>query len=151
MTFVHVAAVEQALRNRPVVEAPVHSMGELLKLNGGLTGSQLLSNGEPVFISPAATVHIESAYRNPRRNVEVGSKYPVTSKHVWGRAIDIVPTSGTQGVTPSGRTVPLRLHEHVYPTLLQAARSVSPASIGEDGAVQVIIGSPSEDHVHMQW
>ena len=143
-------AVKAAYRGRPVVVGP--DKPEALHLLNGLVGEPLVVNGSPVFIpnDDQALFRIASAYRNPRRNVAVGSKYPVTSKHVLGRALDLVPLP-ISGVKLDGGTVPLLTHRHLFPTLLQAARSVAPSSIGEDGATPVPIGDHSEDHVHVQW
>lgn len=143
------AQVLAAYHSRAVVEAPITD-DSLHLLNGGLMGSPLTVNNMPVFIPKMAQVKVASGYRNPRRNVAVGSKYPVTSKHTLGRALDLVPVQ-IDGVTTDGSIVALDIHKHLFPTLLQAARSVSSSSIGEDGATPVAIGDHSEDHVHIQW
>ncbi|MFT3776135.1 MAG: hypothetical protein QM820_63135 [Minicystis sp.] len=44
-----------------------------------------------VAVPSDASVTISSAYRNPRRNVAAGSKYPITSHHVQGTALDSGP------------------------------------------------------------
>lgn len=145
----HYEKVLSSYRGRLVVEAP--RLASLHLLNG-LVGTPLIVEGSPVYLpnDSRTKIKIASAYRNPRRNVDVGSKYPVTSKHVLGRALDLVPLP-VSGLLPDGSEVELDLHRHLFPTLLQAARSASHSSLGEDGAKPVPIGDHSEDHVHIQW
>lgn len=111
--------------------------------------SPLLVNGKRVRLT-APSVRLESGFRCPRRNVAVGSGYPTTSYHVWGRALDLIP-SPSSGVTETGAAVALNLHTHVYPTLLVAARETGVSAICEVGATPVPPGSSSANHVHVQW
>ena len=111
-------------------------------------GQPALFNGKKAHINNGSTV-ITSAFRCPRKNIAVGSQFPVSSKHVWGRALDIKPNLAN-GTTEGGSAVVLNLHQHLYPTLLKASSSVGTA-ICEAGSAQVPAGSPNEDHVHVQW
>lgn len=115
-------------------------------------GNAVQVDGQPVQIEPGAGLDVTSGYRCPRRNRAIGSTHP-ESRHVFGRALDIVP-SPCRGIVPSGESVPLDLHAHVYPTLLAAtlvALHGDGSAIAENGPVQVPVGDPSEDHVHVQW
>jgi len=138
-------------RGHVVLHEPIPDMKGLRNLNTSLLAEPFIHEGEPVFIPNDALLIVKSGYRCPRRNVGVAhSLFPITSKHVWGRALDLAPRT-TLGVTPSGKKVPLIVHSHLYPTLLSAARAISTAAIGEHGTKPVPIGDASEDHVHLQW
>jgi len=119
------------------------------------SGQPYLVNGLRVTLDPEATFSLGSAYRNPKRNVAAGSVHPFDSHHVWGSAFDITPPAVTTGwITDASGTktsIVLDLHKHVYPTLRAAALTVVPTAITENGAVQVPVGDPTENHVHAQW
>jgi hypothetical protein len=98
-----------------------------------------------------ASLTVSSGYRNPQRNRAVGSQFP-DSRHTRGRALDLVPSAVQVVVMVNGRPrrVTLSLHEALYPALHAAAATVGTA-IAEQGATQVPVGDPREDHIHVQW
>lgn len=98
-----------------------------------------------------APVTISSGYRNPQRNRAVGSRIP-DSSHTRGRALDLVPSVVHVVVMVNGARVrvPLSLHGVLYPAL-QAAAATQGTAIAEQGAIQVPVGDPREDHIHVQW
>jgi hypothetical protein len=81
-------------------------------------------------------ISISSAYRNPRRNIEVGSLHPITSKHVWGSALDLV-------VSPANASTWQHLH--------QAGSEGGYTSICQSGNQNVDCSDPTVDHVVIQW
>lgn len=85
---------------------------------------------------PVPAITVFSGYRNPRRNVAAGSKYPISSRHVWGRALDL-------GVAGANATLWARLR--------QAGANAGYTSICEDGPTQKPCNDPTIDHVHIQW
>lgn len=153
------------------------------KIAAAYRGSIITIDGQPVAIPPDAPVTLGrgGGFRCPRRNVAAGSKYPVTSFHTKGRALDLVP--GLCQVWVNGKRRPLtqaELHSQLYPALLNAARAVvqgKGSAITEHGAQEVppgccgcmvqdkqgnwikvkdkngnwIDGVFCEDHVHVQW
>jgi len=86
--------------------------------------------------APVPAIHVESGYRNPRRNVAAGSEYPVTSRHVWGRALDLIADSATA---------------QVWDALRRAGLDAGYASICEYRAKRVSCNDPSVNHVHIEW
>jgi hypothetical protein len=99
-----------------------------------------------------AKIFINSAYRNPQRNRDVGSKHP-NSRHVFGAALDLKPSSVVTAkiiVDGKQKTVQLSLHGTVYPALAAAAATQGTA-IAENGSGEVKLGDPKEDHIHVQW
>jgi hypothetical protein len=116
---------------------------------GNYRGRTVRVNGQNVAIPQTATVTISSGYRNPRRNVAAGSQFPVGSRHVWGRALDLVPDTPVT-VRVGNQDVTLGVHRHLYPAL-QAAAATQGTAIAEDGPIQVPLGSTREDHIHLQW
>jgi hypothetical protein len=113
-------------------------------------GSTVSVNGGSVSIPQDADLCVSSGFRNPRRNVAIGSKYTTgtgVSKHVLGRALDIQPVGRHRP--------PLSLHDVIFPALLNAAQTQADdpqhPAITESGAKPVQVGDPTEDHVHVQW
>ncbi len=90
----------------------------------------------PAAAAPVPAVNVESGYRNPQRNVAVGSNYPTTSKHVWGRALDLV-------VAGPNATLWQRLRD--------AGANAGATSICEDGPTEKACSDAAVDHVHLQW
>ncbi len=85
--------------------------------------------------APVPAISVESGYRNPRRNVAAGSKFPVTSRHVWGSALDL-SVAGADAL--------------LWQRLRNAGASAG-TSICEDGPTQKECNDASVDHVHVQW
>ena len=85
---------------------------------------------------PVPAITVESGYRNPQRNVAVGSNFPVTSRHVWGSALDF-------GVAGANAVLWARLR--------QAGQNAGNTSICEHGPTQIPCNDPTVDHVHIQW
>lgn len=85
--------------------------------------------------APVPAISVESGYRNPRRNVAAGSNFPVTSRHVWGSALDLSVT-GADAL--------------LWQRLRNAGASAG-TSICEDGPTQKECNDASVDHVHVQW
>jgi hypothetical protein len=85
---------------------------------------------------PAPAIGVTSGYRNPRRNVAAGSNFPVTSRHVWGSALDL-SVAGANAV--------------LWARLRQAGANAGNTSICEQGANQIPCSDPNVDHVHIQW
>jgi hypothetical protein len=112
-------------------------------------GRKVTVNNQTVRIPRDAEVRVKSAYRNPRRNVHAGSHFPITSHHVLGRALDLVPVTPVV-VTVGKQQVTLDEHDVLYPALWGAA-STQGHAIAEQGAIQVQVGSTNEDHIHVQW
>jgi hypothetical protein len=84
----------------------------------------------------APAINVTSGYRNPRRNVAAGSNFPVTSRHVWGSALDL---------TVAGANATL------WARLRQAGANAGNTSICENGPTQIPCNDPNVDHVHIQW
>jgi hypothetical protein len=101
------------------------------------TASQTMPSS-PVPEAPAAVpeIVVSSGYRNPRRNVAVGSKFPVTSKHVWGTALDL-KVAGANAT--------------LWERLKSAGSNAGYTSICEIAADQKPCADPNIDHVHIQW
>ncbi|MEK7810855.1 MAG: DUF4157 domain-containing protein [Pseudomonadota bacterium] len=85
---------------------------------------------------PIAAITVESGYRNPRRNVAVGSPFPVGSRHVWGSALDL-------GVAGANATL--------WDRLRTAGQNAGNTSICEVGPTQVLCNNANVNHVHIQW
>jgi len=117
-----------------------------------VNGNAVTFNDHTVTIPEDATVTITSAYRNPRRNVAVGSQNPLGSRHVWGAALDLVPDF-TTGVAADGSTVDLEEFEHIYPTLRDAALTQGFAFREDKHGKNIDKGESTlnPDHVHLQW
>jgi hypothetical protein len=79
-------------------------------------------------------LHIESGYRNPQRNKAAGSRYLTTSRHIFGRALDLYPAGGADAELWAR-------HPHPPPD----------SALCEDGATPTECSDPSTDHVHVQW
>jgi hypothetical protein len=90
----------------------------------------------PAAQQPPPAITVTSGYRNPQRNVDVGSQFPVGSRHVWGRALDL---------TVAGANATL------WARLRQAGANAGNTSICEDGPTQRPCNDPRIDHVHIQW
>lgn len=80
---------------------------------------------------------VSSGYRNPRRNLAVGSQ-SANSYHVYGRALDIVVPA-----------VPGRTRAELYCILEQAGSNYAFA-ISEVGATPATCNNASVDHVHVR-
>ncbi len=112
----------------------------------------------PSTIPNTATLTISSGYRNPQRNKAEGSKYTTTSRHVVGRALDLVPDATTVTIMVKGVPVEVPIafngplfHSALYPALGTAAGTQG-AAIAEDGSKPVVpIGNKKENHIHVQW
>jgi hypothetical protein len=111
-----------------------------LIVDGGMDNA--LGNTESQFqtLTPAQAqapaIGVSSGFRNPRRNVAAGSQFPVGSKHVWGRALDL--------------TIP-GANATLWARLRQAGANAGNTSICEDGPTQLPCNKPNVDHVHIQW
>ncbi len=86
--------------------------------------------------APGPAISVTSGYRNPRRNVHVGSVLPVTSRHVWGSALDL-------GVAGANATL--------WDRLRLAGANAGTTSICEHGPTQLPCNDPTINHVHIQW
>lgn len=95
------------------------------------------------------TVTVSSGYRNPRRNVEAGSLYPIDSRHVWGSALDLE-------VSIANATT--------WTNLRQAGQNAGYSSICEKSSKKCKCDGTDKDptdptghnflipnHVHIQW
>ena len=111
-----------------------------LIVDGGMDNA--FNNTETAFqaLTPAGAVApqigVSSGYRNPRRNVDVGSNFPVGSRHVWGTALDL--------------TVP-GANATLWTRLRTAGANAGNSSICENGPIQVLCTNPNVNHVHIQW
>jgi hypothetical protein len=110
------------------------------------TGNALLVNGKRVRIPIAAKVRVSSGWRNPKRNNAVGSVVGCNSKHLLGRALDLVPEP-IAGEVEGGASTTVDVKKYLFPTLWAAAKAAGFA-IAEAGSVPVPCGS-FEDHVHV--
>lgn len=129
--------------------------------------STMILDGKPVPIPSDAPV-VVGGFRNPQRNA-IYSKYPQTSWHIRGRALDLSPRGFLVMVNGKRRMLTdAELHSQVYPALLKAAATRG-AAITEAGAEVVKVGccpciqpvkgkdgqtvmkSLCEDHVHVDW
>lgn len=137
--------------------------------------STITLEGQPVQI-PAVAQVVVGGFRNPRYNA-IYSKYPKTSWHIIGCALDLSPRQFE--VTVNGKRRPLtiaELHSQVYPALKRAAATQGNA-ISEAGAQVVDVGcyncvmplqdkngkpvkdpdgnyvmqTFTEDHIHVDW
>lgn len=130
--------------DRSIVVAPTigtYNTGNYtLIVDGGMDNARTNTEREFQALTPAGTVApaigVSSGYRNPRRNVEVGSEFPVGSRHVWGTALDL--------------TVP-GANATLWTRLRNAGANAGNTSICEDGPTQVLCTSPRVDHVHIHW
>jgi len=110
-----------------------------LIVDGGMDNA--LTNTETEFsaLTPAGNavpaISVSSGYRNPRRNVAVGS-VSVNSRHVRGTALDLTVA---------------RANATLWDRLRQAGRNAGNTSICEVGPTQVPCNDPNVDHVHIQW
>ena len=67
-----------------------------------------------------------------------------------GRALDMVPVTPVT-VVVSHHPVQLALHAHLYPALAAAANTQGHA-IAESSAIDTVpVGSPNENHIHVEW
>jgi Domain of unknown function (DUF4157) len=111
-----------------------------LIVDGGMDNA--FNSTETAFqaLTPAGTVTpqigVSSGYRNPRRNVAVGSNFPVGSRHVWGTALDLT----VQGANAT-----------LWTRLRTAGANAGNSSICEMGPTQVLCTNANVDHVHIQW
>ncbi|MCB1126476.1 MAG: hypothetical protein KDM81_08280 [Verrucomicrobiae bacterium] len=129
------------------------------KILQAFRSSTITLDGQAVAIPANARVTV-GGFRCPRLNVAVGSRFPVTSYHTRGRALDLVPVVGPVWVNGKRRQLTTaEIHSQVYPALLQAAKTQGRA-ITEDGAQPVPKGCfgcslagriYTEDHVHVEW
>jgi hypothetical protein len=111
-----------------------------LIVDGGMDNALNNTNTEFQALTPvgsiAPAISVSSGYRNPRRNVAAGSQFPVTSRHVWGTALDL--------------TVP-GANATLWARLRLAGANAGNSSICEHGPTQVLCNDASVDHVHIQW
>jgi hypothetical protein len=111
-----------------------------LIVDGGMDNASNNTNTEFQALTPAGSiapaVSVSSGYRNPRRNVAVGSEFPVGSRHVWGTALDL--------------TVP-GANATLWARLRLAGANAGNSSICENGPIQIPCNDPNVDHVHIQW
>jgi hypothetical protein len=82
-------------------------------------------------------LQIESGYRNPQRNNAAGSQYLTTSKHIFGRALDLYPAGGADA--------------ELWARLEKAGEAIGDKALCEDGATPTECSDPKTDHVHVQW
>jgi hypothetical protein len=111
-----------------------------LIVDGGMDNAMTNTEREFQTLTPAGTaapaIGVSSGYRNPRRNVAAGSEFPVTSRHVWGTALDL--------------TVP-GANATLWARLRAAGANAGNTSICENGPTQIPCNNPSVDHVHIHW
>jgi len=129
------------------VQASVDLPGHYSAILSAYRSSTLIIGTQSIPIPSTANVVISSAFRNPRRNLAIGSVHP-NSKHTVGQALDLQPVP-TFAVIDGVRTM-LDLHDDFYPALATAAATQGTA-IAEQGAVPVSIGDIHENHIHVQW
>jgi hypothetical protein len=134
-------------------------MGHFNNVQQAYAASTATVDGETVAFPPEARaiVTVGGGFRNPRLNVAAGSKYPTSSFHTKGRALDLAPLPVS--VLVQGRRKTLDLHKVLYPALHRAASTQGPA-IAEQGSRVVPVGFCGtdssgahlcEDHIHVQW
>jgi hypothetical protein len=109
-------------------------------------GSRFTYKGRQLTVPNDAAIRITSAYRNPRRNVAIGSLFPKTSKHTLGQAFDLQPEQIL--VTIDGRVVKIG-RDYLNQPLLEAARKAGRALVEEGNNPNVTIAKA--DHIHVQW
>jgi hypothetical protein len=128
--------------------------------------------GQQMQMPASASIQVTTGggFRNPRKNA-IFSKFPATSYHTRGRALDLKPVETAVMVTVAGKTtrVVLDRHEVLFPALQKAA-STQGRAIAEQGSQPVPVGccpctlkvrdpktgemvdkSFCEDHIHVQW
>jgi hypothetical protein len=105
-------------------------------MDHALTGTETAFQALTPAGAVAPAIGVSSGYRNPRRNVAVGSNFPVTSRHVLGTALDL---------TVAGANATL------WTRLRTAGANAGNGSICERGPTQVPCTDPTVDHVHIQW
>jgi hypothetical protein len=110
-----------------------------LIVDGGLDNAFTNTETEFGALTPAGNavpaISVSSGYRNPRRNVDVGS-VSVNSPHVRGTALDLT-------VTGANATLWARLR--------RAGANAGNTSICEWGPTQLPCNDPAVEHVHSQW
>jgi hypothetical protein len=111
-----------------------------LIVDGGMDNALTSTETEFQTLTPkgsvAPAISVSSGYRNPRRNVAAGSQFPVGSRHVWGKALDL--------------TVP-GANATLWARLRLAGTNAGNSSICEVGPTQVPCDDASVNHVHIQW
>ena len=74
--------------------------------------------------------------RSASDNVAAGSQFPVGSRHVWGKALDLVVPNPTATL---------------WARLRSAGANAGNSSICEVGPTQVPCNNANVNHVHIQW
>lgn len=113
------------------------------------SGKPLLIDGKTVQIPANATLTVSCGFRCPQRETKILGHTSPISRHTLGRALDVKPSTPVT-VVVGGHWVTLDLYQHIYPTLLQAAKSMSEYAQLENSQVQVAPGQAA-DHCHLQW
>ena len=103
-----------------------------------------------VNIPQTATLGINSGYRDPQHNA-IFSSHP-DSKHTLGRAFDLRPNPVKVSILINGhpRNVALPLDQVLYHALFDAVPKSDYAQAEIKGN-KVAVGTPHEDHIHVQW
>jgi hypothetical protein len=122
--------------------------------------STITFGGVTAALPDTATITVNSGFRNPQRNKAVGSKYPQTSIHMFGGALDLKPVP--TWVLINGQRTWANIDQILYPALQQAAATQGtafaefnaiPVPLGSDGSLTNSNGTPipKENHIHVQW
>jgi len=130
------------------VQLAVHMDTSFAAILQAYQSATITVNGVSVPMPPAAQLLVKSGYRNPQRNKAIGSKFPQTSHHMFGGALDLKPVPSW--VRINGKRVWVDMDQALFPVLQQAAATQGTA-IAEIGSKQVNLGTPGEDHIHVEW
>ena len=128
------------------------------------SGHTFVINGHTVQISGTASLTVSSGYRNPQRNhdLSVGGKLSPPSKHILGKALDLVPSADIGKIDGKRQFIDIDMFQYLYPILFQVAQGAGKAiaetnknSRGERVALHQITGYPNStekpNHIHVQW
>jgi Peptidase M15 len=115
-------------------------------------GSTYMVNGQSYTVPMNAPLVITSGFRSPQHNTAIGSVHP-NSKHCYGRALDLKPKAIYLPI--NGGRIRLGRDTFWFPALQAAAGVVatdpSHQPIAETGCCPVLLGTSTEDHIHVQW
>jgi len=130
------------------VQLAVHMDTSFAAILQAYQSATITVNGVTGPMPPAAQLLVKSGYRNPQRNKAIGSKFPQTSHHMFGGALDLKPVPSW--VRINGKRVWVDMDQVLFPVLQQAAATQGTA-ISEIGSKQVDLGTPGENHIHVEW
>jgi hypothetical protein len=108
--------------------------------------------GQVIPMPANASIIIASGFRNPRRNVAAGSVHNSQgdiSKHVLGRALDLVPAPAS--VFVNNTQVQLGLYHNLYPALCAASSATGITVLPEKGCCTIVPCGSNENHTHVNW